>query len=226
LSSKKPLTTTEENYLKVIFKLAAKFPEGSFIHTNDIAHSIDTKAASVTDMIKKLDVKKFLDYTPYRGVVLTKSGNKVATKLVRRHRLWEVFLLEKLKFKWDEVHDMAEQLEHIQSDELTDRLDAFLDHPRFDPHGDPIPDKDGNIIEQVQQNLSDLVVGEKAIVVGVNQDSNEFLKYLDSVGLTLKTTIEVLAKHDYDESVDLLVNKKNKQTISKKVSNNLLVVKD
>jgi len=121
---------------------------------------------------------------------------------------------------------MAEQLEHIQSDELTDRLDAFLDHPRFDPHGDPIPDKDGNIIEQVQQNLSDLVVGEKAIVVGVNQDSNEFLKYLDSVGLTLKTTIEVLAKHDYDESVDLLVNKKNKQTISKKVSNNLLVVKD
>lgn len=225
MSATKALTTTEENYLKVIFKLSAKSPAGSFIHTNDIAHSIDTKAASVTDMIKKLSAKKYLDYTAYKGVVLTSAGVDAATHLIRRHRLWEVFLLEKLKFKWDEVHDMAEQLEHIQSDELTNRLEAYLDFPRFDPHGDPIPDKDGKVPERVKQNLSDLAVGEKAILVGVNQDATEFLKYLDSVGLTLNTSIEVLAKHGYDESVDLLVNKKTKQTISKKVSNNLLVVK-
>jgi len=219
------LTTTEENYLKEIFKLSAKSPAGSFIHTNDIAHSVDTKAASVTDMIKKLDQKKYLDYTAYKGVVLTQAGTEAAKKLIRRHRLWEVFLLEKLKFKWDEVHEMAEQLEHVQSDELTNRLEEYLDFPRFDPHGDPIPDKDGNVVEMVQQNLSELAVGDKAILVRLNQDSDDFLKYLDSVGLTLKTAIEVLEKYPYDGSMELLINKSTKQTISKKVSENLLVAK-
>jgi len=223
---KKALTTTEENYLKAIFKLSTKVREGSFIHTNDIAHSIDTSAASVTDMIKKLHTKKYLNYTPYKGVVLTDAGNTIATKLIRRHRLWEVFLLEKLLFKWDEVHDMAEQLEHVQSDELTNRLDEYLEYPRYDPHGDPIPDKDGNVASVAQQVLAELLVGEKAIVVGVNHDSKEFLNYLDSVGLGLKTSIEVLAKHDYDESIELLINRETRQTISQKVSNNLLVVRD
>jgi len=134
----------EENYLKAIYALQNEL--GMAINTNLIAKKINTKASSVTDMIKKLSVKKLLTYKKYQGVQLTDKGKKVALKVIRKHRLWEYFLVKKLNYRWDEVHEIAEQLEHIKSETLIDNLETFLKYPKFDPHGDPIPDKDGNIM--------------------------------------------------------------------------------
>src|SRR6056300_1724498 len=136
-------TKTEENYLKAIYVLESKF--GKEVSTNELANKLDTKASSVTDMVKKLAKKELITYEKYKGVSLSKKGKNIAISIIRNHRIWEVFLVEKLHYKWDEVHEIAEQLEHIKSDELVDRLDDFLEHPSFDPHGDPIPDREGNI---------------------------------------------------------------------------------
>lgn len=137
---------TEENYIKAIYKLCEKSADA--VSTNAIAEKMHTKAASVSDMLKKLSKKKLINYRKYQGVTLTAKGEKLALAIVRKHRLWELFLVQKLNFKWDEVHDIAEQLEHIQSDELVKRIDKFLDHPKFDPHGDPIPDVNGKLHPQ------------------------------------------------------------------------------
>jgi DtxR family Mn-dependent transcriptional regulator len=151
------LSSTEENYLKAIYKLSFKSENAT---TNDIAEKVNTKAASVTDMIKKLSDKSLVYYEKYKGVHLSPEGIKIAKSLVRQHRLWEVFLVDKLGYKWDEVHDLAEQLEHITDVIFIDRLDSFLGKPRFDPHGDPIPDSEGNIIEQQHILLSDASIGQ------------------------------------------------------------------
>src|SRR5688572_3663166 len=153
---------TEENYLKAIFKLLEK--EKGEVSTNAIAEKVNTKAASVTDMLKKLADKKLINYKKYQGVTLTAKGEKIAINIIRKHRLWEVFLVEKLKYKWDEIHDIAEQLEHIQSDSLIDRIDSFLNYPKFDPHGDPIPDLNGNFQQQKSQLLSTITKGNTCIV--------------------------------------------------------------
>src|SRR3984885_5178673 len=133
-------TFTEENYLKAIYHLSH---ESGSVSTNQIAAALNTKAASVTDMLKKLADKALINYEKYQGVTLTSAGQKIALHIIRKHRLWEYFLVEKLNFKWDEVHEMAEEMEHISSVELIDRLDKFMDYPKHDPHGDPIPDSDG-----------------------------------------------------------------------------------
>ncbi|MBV1888574.1 MAG: metal-dependent transcriptional regulator, partial [Urechidicola sp.] len=158
------LSYTEENYLKAIFSLSIK--NENAVSTNDIANKLNTKASSVTDMIKKLADKKLVDYKKYQGATLTKKGLKIAVSIVRNHRLWEVFLVEKLDFTWDKVHDLAEQLEHIKSEQLTEKLDTFLGHPTHDPHGDPIPDKDGKIDFGINETLSNLNEGITCVVVG------------------------------------------------------------
>ena len=161
---------TEENYLKAIYKLSLNGVQG--VSTNAIADKLATKPSSVTDMIKKLADKKLVSYQKYQGVNLTKKGSDVAVSIIRNHRLWEVFLVEKLNFKWDEVHDLAEELEHINTHKLTERLDEFLGFPKFDPHGDPIPDKDGNIIQHKDVTLSDLIRSKKARFIVLNTNTN------------------------------------------------------
>lgn len=215
------VSSTEENYLKAIFKLSER--NKNTASTNAIAALMQTSAASVTDMLKRLAEKELIHYEKYKGVLLTEAGRKIATHLLRKHRLWETFLVDKLDFSWDEVHPMAEQLEHIQSVELVDRLEAFLGFPKFDPHGDPIPDKEGNFSHHHQLLITELELNTAAVVVGVKDHSPSFLKYVEQLGLTLGTEIEVLERFDYDQSVSLRINKEVEQLITFKVSNNLYV---
>jgi DtxR family Mn-dependent transcriptional regulator len=215
------LSSTEENYIKAIFKLSGR--EKSSVSTNAIAENLQTSAASVTDMIKRLAEKKYVKYAKYKGTRLTPSGEQVATTLIRKHRLWEVFLVDKLSFTWDEVHEIAEELEHIQSKLLVERLDAFLDFPKVDPHGDPIPDAQGNFADQQKVPLSELDAGEEGVIIGVNDTSSEFLQHLDRIGVGLGTAIKVLEKVDYDDSRVIQVNGESERAISNMVSQNLLV---
>ena len=213
-------TLSEENYLKAIYHLEAFSGKG--ISTNAIAEKVDAKASSVTDMVKKLADKEVLFYKKYRGVTLSDLGNKIAISVIRKHRLWELFLVEKLNFSWDEVHDVAEQLEHIKSPKLINELDAFLGFPKKDPHGDPIPDKEGKFQKIEKQLLSTLEVNQFGICVGVSDSSSEFLKYLDNNNISLGKKIEVLSKESFDGSLTILINTK-KITISKKISNNIYI---
>jgi DtxR family Mn-dependent transcriptional regulator len=214
------LTLSEENYLKNIYHLQKENKEG--VSTNSIAGSLQTKPSSVTDMIKKLSDKKLVDYKPYKGVTLTTKGTKAAALIIRKHRLWEVFLVEKLNFQWDEVHVIAEQLEHIKSDELINRLDTFLDHPEFDPHGDPIPDKHGNMKVTEKKVLSELKKNQQGIIVGVKETSSEFLQYLDKRNIEIGTKIKVLGKEFFDGS--MIIQVRDQQFfISKKIAKNLFI---
>ena len=215
-------TLSEENYLKTIYHLELDTDKG--VSTNAIAKKLETKASSVTDMIKKLSEKEVVVYKKYKGVTLTVFGKKTAANIVRKHRLWEVFLVEKLNFSWDEVHDVAEQLEHIKSSKLVDQLDAFLGFPSHDPHGDPIPDKDG-VFKTIEKSLlSTLEKNEIGVCVGVDDSSSEFLKFLDKKGITLGKQIIVLEKEDFDDSLSIQIENK-KISISNKIANNLYIQK-
>jgi DtxR family Mn-dependent transcriptional regulator len=216
-------TFSEENYLKAIWKLIEH--SGENVSTNAIAASVNTRAASVTDMLKKLADKKLISYQPYKGVSLSTKGRRIAIEVVRKHRLWEVFLVEQLGYKWDEVHDIAEQLEHIRSVSLTEKLDKFLGFPKVDPHGDPIPDKTGKFSEQQQLPLSQLETGKKAIMTGVADHSTLFLRFLDKHQIQLGDTIETREKTDYDLSMEISVNRKKSFHISNEVAKNILVRK-
>ena len=214
---------SEENYLKAIFTLEAKLDDS--VSTTAISRRLETKASSVTDMIKKLAEKKFVNYKKYQGVRLTAKGRKVAVNIIRKHRLWEVFLLKHLNFKWDEVHVIAEQLEHIESRELTDRLDDFLGHPKFDPHGDPIPDKQGKMVAIEEASiLSELKAGQSGVIIGVKDSSSPFLRYLESRDLVIGTKLKVEEVFDFDDSMTV-VTRDNEVSISKEVCNNLVVEK-
>jgi len=212
-------TFTEENYLKAIYHLSLQ--SGS-VSTNQIAASLSTKAASVTDMLKKLADKELINYAKYQGVTLTSSGEKIAISIVRKHRLWEYFLVEKLDFKWDEVHDVAEELEHISSKELVDRLDNFMGHPKYDPHGDPIPDSNGKFKSHELKPVSALAVNETGIISGVRDHSSAFLQYLEKMELTIGKKIKLTEINDYDHSV-ILQSGDKKIHISREVTNNLLI---
>jgi DtxR family Mn-dependent transcriptional regulator len=193
------MTFSEENYLKTIFHLTTLL--NSEVSTNAIAEKMETKASSVTDMLKKLADKDLINYKKYQGVSLTEKGQLAAKMIVRKHRLWEVFLVEKLNFSWDEVHEIAEQLEHIKSEQLINKLDEFLGNPTEDPHGDPIPDANGKIIKTEKLLLSDLNENQTGICIGVKDSSSEFLKYLDKQGIALGSRIELIAKEEFDLSL-------------------------
>jgi len=195
---------TEENYLKAIYKLS-KRKEGG-VSTNALAERMDTKASSVTDMLKRLSGKKLVDYQKYQGVTLTGKGMRVAVDIIRKHRLWEVFLVEHLGFGEHEVHEVAEQMEHVSSPLLTERLDRFLNHPKYDPHGGPIPDADGNFPVPARVRLEDLPVGKISKVLGVTEHSDSFLAYMKKVGLDLGKEFTLIDRHDFDRSVELLLN--------------------
>ena len=215
------LSPTEENYLKAIFKIAEK--EKKSVSTNAIAKHLVTSAASVTDMLKRLSEKELIHYEKYKGVSLTLAGNKVATNLIRKHRLWEVFLVNKLRFAWHQVHDIAEEMEHIDSDELISRLDAFLDYPRFDPHGDPIPNAEGKFTLRTQTSLSEMLATHKGILLGVKEHQTDFLKYLTKIHIKLGSEITILEIIDFDQSMKIHIDNKHEITISKQISQNLLM---
>lgn len=211
---------TEENYLKSIYHLGGD--GNTSVATNDIAEAISTKASSVTDMLKKLADKELINYVKYQGVTLTAKGLETALKVVRKHRLWEVFLVDKLQFKWDEVHEIAEELEHITSELLVDRLEEFLGNPKVDPHGDLIPDKFGKFHKKDLVRISKMNVGERGTVSGVSEHSPSFLQYLEKIGLLLGTKIIIQDILEFDSSVILSVGNKE-LSVSRDVAKNILI---
>ena len=209
---------SEENYLKAIYHLEQAYKKG--VSTNALAEGMETKASSVTDMVKRLSDKNLVNYKRYQGVKLSELGRRTAVEIIRKHRLWEVFLVEKLNFSWDEVHEVAEQLEHIKSDKLIQELDKFLDYPTRDPHGDPIPTAEGKFTVLNQRILAELDKGESGICVGVKDSTAEFLQYLDKHKISLGQKILVLEKEEFDQSMLIKVGEK-KIKISLEVSENL-----
>jgi DtxR family Mn-dependent transcriptional regulator len=214
------MTISEENYIKVIYHLSLVSPKG--VNTNAIAGMLDTKASSVTDMLKKLSEKDLVSYQKYQGVTLTEKGFYSAKMIVRNHRLWEVFLVDKLGFSWDEVHEIAEELEHIKSEKLVNKLDEYLGFPSNDPHGDPIPNEKGVIKKTEKQLLSEVELHLSFHCVGVKDSSAEFLKYLDKQKIALGSLVKVIDKEDFDDTLSVEIDGKP-LTISNKIANNLYV---
>ena len=213
-------STSEENYIKAIFHLQRQ--DGT-VTTNELANELKTKPASVTDMMKKLKVKKLLHYQPYQGFRLSNDGNKVALGIIRRHRLWEYFLAEKLKFSWDEVHEVAEHLEHVSSKKLIDKLDEFLGFPRVDPHGDPIPDANGKIEVSKKICLTELPFNIPAVVSSVSDQSSEILELLEHKKITIGVKLEIKKKFDFDNSMEVRIGRQPAFTISKQLAENIFV---
>jgi len=216
------ISLTEENYIKAIFSINAQ-NEGAGVSTNELSEHLNNKAGSVTDMLKRLAEKKLIHYQKYKAVFLTIKGERTAKNIVRKHRLWEVFLTEKLCFKWDEVHDIAEQLEHIKSDELVERLDAFLGKPKFDPHGDPIPDANGHLNSVKAKPLNQFKAKGHYIFTGVSEHSKSFLQHLTSIGLKIGDTLKIEDINAFDNSLKVKINRNESQFFSDKVSAHLLV---
>jgi DtxR family Mn-dependent transcriptional regulator len=217
------LTFTEENYLKAIYNIYEKTKD--IVSTNSIAEKLNTTPASVTDMIKKLANKNLINYEKYKGSKLSSEGTKIATSLIRKHRLWETFLVEKLSFSWEEVHEIAEDLEHIQSERLINQLDEYLGFPKYDPHGDPIPNAEGKFTLREQQDLNKLEVGDQGLLIGVKNHDDSFLSYLNELGVSLGVHMEILEKNDYDKSMTISIDQKSSAFLTEKVTKKLLLKK-
>ena len=216
-------STSEENYIKTIFHLQEA--DGT-VTTNALAAELKARPASITDMMKKLKAKKLVHYEAYHGFRLSNEGKKVALIIIRRHRLWEFFLAEKLKFSWEEVHAVAEDLEHVSSKKLIDKLDEFLGFPRFDPHGDPIPDMNGRIENSKQVSLRELPLNKTAIVSHVSDQSNEMLELLGHKKIGIGTKLEVKRKFGYDNSLEIKIKQQPAMHISEQLSKNVFVKYD
>lgn len=216
------LSFAEENYLKAIYHLSSSGQKQ--VNTNAIADRLETKPASVSDMIQKLSEKGLITYVKYQGVNITEEGKQKALSVIRKHRLWEVFLVSKLNFHWDEVHEIAEQLEHIRSSLLISKLDEFLGHPKFDPHGDPIPNEDGIISTKPRVILSDLSQGTISQLVSMIDTGTAFLNYLDKIDMKIGTKIKILDTIEFDGSMEIEVDYNKSITISKQAAKNLLVI--
>lgn len=215
-------STSEENYIKAIFHLQ----KDGKVTTNELAAELQTKPASVTDMMKKLSTKKLVHYKAYHGFTLTNDGRKVALLIIRRHRLWEFFLAEKLKFSWDEVHAVAEDLEHVSSKKLIDKLDEYLGFPRFDPHGDPIPDANGKIETSKQVCLTELPLNKTAVVCYVSDQSKEMLELLGHKKIAIGTRLEVKRKFNFDNSLEIKIRQQSPINISEQLSKNIFAKYD
>ena len=212
---------TEENYLKAIYKLQET--NGEVVATSALAQVMGVHAPSVTDMLKRMAGKKLVTYQKSKGFKLTEKGKQVAVSIIRNHRLWEMFLVDKLGFRWDEVHDLAEQLEHIHSEALVNKLDVYLGYPKADPHGDPIPDANGVLPKSKSVLLSTLKDGDKGTFTGVTDHSAAFLNYLDKTGISLGDSIKIKCIEEYDQTFTLQLKEKKEVDVSFKVANSLLV---
>lgn len=214
------ITVSEENYIKAIFKLQRQDEK---VTTNDLASELKTRPASVSDMIGKLRDKELVQYEKYYGFSLTAAGQRAALHIIRRHRLWEYFLVHTLGYDWEEVHELAEQMEHIQNEELIQRLSAFLGNPQTDPHGDPIPDSQGRLGKTGFKTLGDYLPPKQLEVTGVADQSNSLLKFLKQKGIRPGTRMEILGRNDFDGSMDVKTNLSAPFTLSEQVSKNIYV---
>ena len=217
------LSQTEENYLKALFHLTSEIAEKSEAGTNELAATLNVKPATANDMLKKLRQKKLIIYEKYGKISLTVLGKKQAIEVVRKHRLWETFLYDKLEFSWDEVHEAAEQLEHIQSPKLIEQLEKFLGYPEFDPHGDIIPNAKGELKLQARKTLSQVAVGRTCKLVAVKDNSASFLQYVVQVGLGLSSKIKVVSRQKFDGTVEIEVNGK-RSMVSERFAENVFVI--
>ncbi len=217
------VSQTEENYLKALFHLTYEAESKTEAGTNELADYLEVKPASVNDMLKKLKEKDFVSYEKYGKITLTKKGKDIAIEIVRKHRLWETFLYEKMNFTWDEVHEVAEQLEHIKSRKLVEQLERFLDFPEIDPHGDPIPNARGEIKKIVRKSLSEVVIGTTCKLVAVKDGSVTFLQYVTKLGIGLSSKIKVISRQEFDGSMEIEVNN-HRFTVSQKFADNLYVI--
>lgn len=217
-------TITEENYIKTIYHL--QMDEQTSVSTSLIAEKLQTKSSSVTDMIKKLADKQLVNYQKYQGVTLTKNGELIAVDIIRKHRLWEVFLFEHLNYGWDEVHNLAEQLEHIKSNTLVDKLDQYLGFPKFDPHGDPIPDRNGKTSSKRGETLTSMSVGQTYKVTGVVDDDAKFLNYLDKLGIKLNSRLTLISREPFDNSMQIQLDNGKKFQVSEQTTKHLYVIKE
>ncbi len=215
------VSATEENYLKALLKLTFE-SEVNEAGTNELAGLLALKPATVNDMLKKLKEKQLVEYEKYGKITLSPQGKKIAIEVLRKHRLWETFLYKKLNFTWDEVHEVAEQLEHIQSVKLIDKLDEFLGFPEFDPHGEPIPDSKGEMKQNIKNNLSEVKAGNSCRMVSVKDNSSSFLQYVDKVGLAINSQIRVVSKQEYDALMVIDVGGKT-SIVSQKFAENIYV---
>jgi DtxR family transcriptional regulator, Mn-dependent transcriptional regulator len=213
-------STSEENYIKAIFHLQR---QDGIVSTNELANELKTKPASVTDMMNNLKAKKLLHYHNYQGLRLSIEGSKVALGIIRRHRLWEFFLAEKLKFSWDEVHEVAEDLEHVSNKKLIDKLDEFLGFPRVDPHGDPIPDANGRIEVSKKICLTELPLNIQAVVNNVSDQSSEILELLEHKKIAIGTKLEIKKRFEFDQSLEIKIGRQPAFTISKQLAENIFV---
>ena len=214
------ITRSEENYLKSIFSVFMQTQNN--VSTNEIANLLDTSPASVTEMIKKLQDKSLVVYEKYNGVRLSKLGEKKAIAIIRKHRLWETFLVNKLDFSWSEVHEVAEQLEHINSEKLTDKIDQLLNYPKFDPHGDPIPSKNGIFNFQERVSIFEMDVNEEGIIMGVSLDNKDFLDHLTKLKISIGTKVKVIEQIKFDQSMKISFDSKTEH-VSKEIAENILV---
>ncbi len=216
-------SVSEENYIKAIYHLQQEVDR---VNTMLLASTLETKPASITDMLKKLKTKRLLDYKPYYGFKLSAEGNRVALVIIRRHRLWEFFLAEKLKFSWEEVHEMAEDLEHVSNKKLIDKLDAFLGYPKFDPHGDPIPDQDGKIQKEEHVLLSELKVKAQGRVTKIKSHSTKIMDLIAHQQMNIGSKITVKKVFEFDESMEIVIDGKTTKNISKQLANNIFIAND
>tara|TARA_B100001758_G_C18226311_1_gene512923 strand:+ start:145 stop:801 length:657 start_codon:yes stop_codon:yes gene_type:complete len=214
------ITRSEENYLKTIFSVYMQTQ--SNVSTNEIANLLDTSPASVTEMIKKLQEKNLVIYEKYNGVMLSDDGKKKAISIIRKHRLWETFLVRKLDFSWSEVHDVAEQLEHIKSEKLIDKLDQLLNYPKFDPHGDPIPSKKGVFKLQERISIFEMGINEEGIIMGVSLDNRDFLDHLTKLKISIGTKVKVIEQIKFDQSMKIEFDSKIEH-VSKEIAENILI---
>lgn len=216
------LSYTEENYLKALFRITHENNRKTEAGTNELAAQLGVKPATVNDMLKKLKEKKLIDYEKYGKIRMTPKGLKAGVEVLRKHRLWETFLYEKLDFSWDEVHEVAEQLEHIQSAKLIEALDKFLDYPQFDPHGDVIPNARGEMKHVYELTLADMEPGQQCKMVAVKDNSAPFLQYVIELGLGINNRIKLISRSSFDDMLLIEVDKKRKG-VSLKFAENIYV---
>ena len=214
------LTVSEENHIKAIYHLQSAMDR---VTTMELAARLNTKPASVTDMMKRLKSKRLIDYKPYYGFKLSAEGKRVAIGIVRRHRLWEFFLVDKLKFEWDEVHELAEELEHVSSKELIDRLDVFLNRPRFDPHGDPIPDQEGNFSKEETVPLTALRLNQKGRVSRITKNNKEVIDLIALKNIKKGSRVEIKRIFEIDGSIEIKVDGRYLEHVSPLLAHNILI---
>lgn len=214
------LSDTEENYLKALLRITAEYGGAGEAGTNQLASKLNVRPATATDMLKKLREKQLVNYEKYGKISLTDTGRNLAVAIIRRHRLWETFLFDKLGFSWDEVHEIAEQLEHIKSEKLVERLDRFLEFPQFDPHGDAIPNAAGDYVHEARLTLAETTESNTYVIIAVKDNSPSFLQYVSQIGIGIHSQVTVLQRYEFDHSVALQIDGA-RINISDKVAQNI-----